>query len=942
MGIGEFREAGYIAEALVNFLALIGWAPDGETTVISRDEIVARFRLEDVSPSPGTFDYAKLDWLNGVYLRALEPREYADRLVLWVGEHGLDWPAERVHAAAPLVQEKIARLAEFPAFAGFLFGDVEPDPAVLDGRTLDAATAALGDLEPWSAEAIEARLKELCEELGEKPRTVYVPIRVAVTGSRVSPGLYESLELLGREATLERLRRGVEAAADMTPRTVTEYEARLDAFGIERAEEARAVRVGEKETSEQAAIVARYADLFTQEQLDALRAAEAAADDAQREAVARLRLTCQDGIVTRELAEDEDALENALLGARVPWDGDELPLRSAQARLAVEPDYARRSALGEAVLAVSTTFDDERRSLLTARNALEGDVSGIADPVARSEDEKGGVLLRPILDAVDTARVESTPAFTPAREHWFDRLLGPERDDVPPSAHAAWIRRLSPLEATYTKEASVPVCVATLARLGFDLAAEPGIRTDLDDRPQKSPRACVIPSDPPRLVHLITRAQGGLHDYEAFLHEAGHALHYAGCDPALPLAFRRLSRDHALTEIYSFLLDSIVGRSGLARGALRADRRRGRGERPRGALLEHAALPPLLGEARLRARLLVALPDGGPDAGRLRGAAHRRDGRPLPRSEPPRRHGRGVLLGRLSPRVDPRGPGARVPPAGGRPRLVAERGDRRAAPRPLPRGHAADDRGGRRADRLRPAGHGAARRRPDALRSPYAHAFSPTSSCRRRNGARSERSARSRSSRAMTWSSGGPLAESESWRSGGSAAAGRSMNGFTSAVWWKAYAAPCARRTARKRCAFSRSCGVTLDAASRSKLSRSESSVPTSRSARCSPGGEGQHLAHDRRIERIARVADAREDVDLVDRGEVAGVDAAIDGVADPMRLEVRADVPEEPVDGDVAGQPLVEGEHVVQRLLGEVEEVSGERARDAVARGSGGARRPT
>ena len=213
MGIGEFRQAGYISEALVNFLALIGWAPDGETTVISRDEIVARFRLEDVSPSPGTFDYAKLDWLNGVYLRALEPREYADRLVLWVGEHGLDWPAERVHAAAPLVQEKIARLAEFPAFAGFLLGDVEPDPAELDGGTLDAAAAALGDVEPWSAETIEARLKELCEELGEKPRTVYAPIRVAVTGSRVSPGLYESLELLGREATLERLRRGVEVAA---------------------------------------------------------------------------------------------------------------------------------------------------------------------------------------------------------------------------------------------------------------------------------------------------------------------------------------------------------------------------------------------------------------------------------------------------------------------------------------------------------------------------------------------------------------------------------------------------------------------------------------------------------------------------------------------------------------------------------------------------------
>ena len=88
-------------------------------------------------------------------------------------------------------------------------------------------------------------------------------------------------------------------------------------------------------------------------------------------------------------------------------------------------------------------------------------------------------------------------------------------------------------------------------------AREQGIRPDLEDRPQKSPRACVIASDPPRVVHLITRAQGGLHDYEAFLHEAGHALHYAGCDPSLPLAFRRLGRDHALTEIYSFLLDSI-------------------------------------------------------------------------------------------------------------------------------------------------------------------------------------------------------------------------------------------------------------------------------------------------------------------------------------------------------------------------------------------------
>jgi len=98
----------------------------------------------------------------------------------------------------------------------------------------------------------------------------------------------------------------------------------------------------------------------------------------------------------------------------------------------------------------------------------------------------------------------------------------------------------------------------TVKRLGFDLENEPNIRLDLDDRPQKSPRACVIPSDPPSVVHLITRAQGGLHDYQAFLHEAGHALHYAGVDPNLPYTFRNISRDHALTEIYSYILEAIT------------------------------------------------------------------------------------------------------------------------------------------------------------------------------------------------------------------------------------------------------------------------------------------------------------------------------------------------------------------------------------------------
>jgi glutamyl-tRNA synthetase len=204
VGVEEFRTAGYLPEALVNFLALLGWAPDGETTIMSRDELVERFTLERVSPSPAQFDYAKLDWMNGMYLRALPPDEFAHRLILWLGQEGYAWDAELVRKAAPLVQEKIARLGEFPDYARFLFEEVE---ANVDGgaEVVAAARDALAELEPFTADAIEAALRGVVEQLGLKPRQGFQPIRVAVTGSTISPGLFESIELLGRETTLRRL-----------------------------------------------------------------------------------------------------------------------------------------------------------------------------------------------------------------------------------------------------------------------------------------------------------------------------------------------------------------------------------------------------------------------------------------------------------------------------------------------------------------------------------------------------------------------------------------------------------------------------------------------------------------------------------------------------------------------------------------------------------------
>ena len=134
-------------------------------------------------------------------------------------------------------------------------------------------------------------------------------------------------------------------------RTAAEYEAELQRYLYERSEEGRAVRVGEKETSEQAAIVARYANLFSREQIEALREEEAGSSGDERERLYRLRKTCEAGIVSAELAEREDALENALLGARVTWQGEELPLRAAQAKLAVLPDYRRTRRARRAAVA---------------------------------------------------------------------------------------------------------------------------------------------------------------------------------------------------------------------------------------------------------------------------------------------------------------------------------------------------------------------------------------------------------------------------------------------------------------------------------------------------------------------------------------------------------------------------------------------------------------
>ena len=218
-----FRERGYLPEALRNFLALMGYSMPGGEEVFSFDEMVASFDWERVNPVGPVFDLTKLDWLNGHYIRTLTSSDLAERMLPYLQEAGLVTdPASSeslalLAAATPLVQERIALLSDAVPMLGFLFVSddaftVEPDAAAkaLGDGGRPVLTAALGALEPlgeWRADAIKEVLEAaLVEGLGLKPRHAFTPLRVAITGRTISPPLFESMELLGRERSLARLR----------------------------------------------------------------------------------------------------------------------------------------------------------------------------------------------------------------------------------------------------------------------------------------------------------------------------------------------------------------------------------------------------------------------------------------------------------------------------------------------------------------------------------------------------------------------------------------------------------------------------------------------------------------------------------------------------------------------------------------------------------------
>ncbi|CAN7307251.1 glutamate--tRNA ligase [Pseudarthrobacter oxydans] len=216
------RDRGFIPEGLLNYLSLLGWSLSADEDIFTVDQLIENFDVHDVLANPARFDIKKAEAINGTHIRMLAPGDFRERLVPYlrtagyVGEELTARQEDILTEAAPLIQERITLLGEAPDMLGFLFKDDDAIDVADDARkglpqnldeVLDAAIAALDSVREWTAEEIQAALKQaLVEDLGLKPRLAFGPVRTAVSGRRISPPLFESMVILGRESSLRRLR----------------------------------------------------------------------------------------------------------------------------------------------------------------------------------------------------------------------------------------------------------------------------------------------------------------------------------------------------------------------------------------------------------------------------------------------------------------------------------------------------------------------------------------------------------------------------------------------------------------------------------------------------------------------------------------------------------------------------------------------------------------
>lgn len=330
---------------------------------------------------------------------------------------------------------------------------------------------------------------------------------------------------------------------------------RLADFAAEYSTESRLSWVGEKDAPDRAAIVRRYSDLFSRNQVEAAKRLYESSEGELRERARRLYFSLLGMNISEQTVELGDQLDTRLLSSKVEVDGEKLPYYQAQAEYMHEADFDRRERLFAATEKIVAETNPLRREMLERELELIGSwgYPGFVELIA----EEKGIDYAAFRARIEELYAEVEPIYHQAMGEWTEKAFGKPFPGLH-RVHSVYLRGLPTYNKFFPAELLQSVAQASLGALGLGLDQFPQIHVDTEDRPKKNPRAVCFTTRVPDEIHLIIKPTGTQHDYEAFFHEAGHALHFGLTDPALPLELREFSTSHALTEVYSYAIESLT------------------------------------------------------------------------------------------------------------------------------------------------------------------------------------------------------------------------------------------------------------------------------------------------------------------------------------------------------------------------------------------------
>jgi hypothetical protein len=331
--------------------------------------------------------------------------------------------------------------------------------------------------------------------------------------------------------------------------------ARLADFIAEYSTESRLSWVGEKDAPDRARIVRKYSELFTKAQVEAAKTFYESSEGETRERARRLYFALLGMNISEQTVELGDRLDTFLLQATVEVDGEELSFYAAQAAIQHEDDFDRRERLAAATEGVVEESNPLRREMLERELDLIGEwgYAGFTELIS----EQKGIDYVAFRSKINGLFRQVKPIYDEAMSEWVSATLQHAYPGLH-RVHSAYLRGLPTFNRFFPSKKLASVAENALGDLGFRLSDLPNIHVDVEDRPKKNPRAVCFVTRTPEEIHLIIKPTGTQHDYEAFFHEAGHALHFGLTPSDLPFEFRDLSTSHALTEVYSYAIESLV------------------------------------------------------------------------------------------------------------------------------------------------------------------------------------------------------------------------------------------------------------------------------------------------------------------------------------------------------------------------------------------------